>query len=155
MQLYSVRVDDNDDSADVSGNDPPQKMQRSERQTRSQSKVADVEKQRAEMPTAQVCIQYDASLWPDEVADFTDGVQQVFLVSDEDGEDDVPLGALLLPTDCNERGEWVKEARRELEKHSLMDRGFENASGLGPWTWRLQTQKQMESENQLASNGES
>ena len=45
------------------------------------------------MPSAAVCIEFDATLWPAESERFTDGVEEVFLEG-EDEDDDVPLGII-------------------------------------------------------------
>jgi hypothetical protein len=48
-------------------------------------------KKRVVMPSAAVCIEFDATLWPAESERFTDSVEEVFL-EEEDEDDDVPLG---------------------------------------------------------------
>lgn len=71
----------------------------------------------AAMPQASVCIEMNATLWPGDEAEFTDGVQEVFLQEPEDPEDDVPLGVLLLPS-CTDNGDWCEDACEVLQSYT-------------------------------------
>ena len=54
------------------------------------------------MPSAAVCIEFDATLWPAAESErFTDGVEEVFLEGGDE-DDDVPLG-LIFPNQCDAR----------------------------------------------------
>ena len=83
------------------------------------------------MPSAAVCIEFDATLWPAESERFTDGVEEVFLEG-EDEDDDVPLG-MIFPTSViqgtNEDGEWGRASRQVLEGYEKNERSFQDANG--------------------------
>ena len=82
------------------------------------------------MPSASVRIEYDASLWPTEPKEFTDGVEEVFLqASDDDEEDSMPLGQLLLQPQCHEDGEWSLEAQRKLQEYATSEHATRDPDG--------------------------
>ena len=76
-------------------------------------------KKRVVMPSAAVCIEFDATLWPAESERFTDGVEEVFLEGEEE-DDDVPLGMIFTASvmqGTNEDGEWGRASRQVLEEY--------------------------------------
>ena len=87
-------------------------------------------KKRVVMPSAAVCIEFDATLWPAESERFTDGVEEVFLEG-EDEDDDVSLGMIFpisVMQGTNEEGEWGRASRQVLEEYEKNERSFQDAN---------------------------
>ena len=121
--------DDSDSGNGGGGGRQARKRQRVEpRQTRGKSKQAEVDKLQQTLPTASVCIEMNASMWPGEDPHFTDGVESVFLEDDSDAEDDVPMGEVLYG-DCYVSGEWGLDAREVLRRYAENEATLQDAQG--------------------------
>ena len=75
----------------------------------------------------------DASLWPgEETGDsrFTDGVEEVFLQSDNDSDDDVPLGEIFPGNEkVREGGTWGSESNDVLRRYARDESSMQDANG--------------------------
>ena len=121
--------DDSDSGNGGGGGRQARKRQRVEpRQTRNKARQAEVDKLQQTLPTASVCIQMNASMWPGEDPHFTDGVESVFLEDDSDAEDDVPMGEVLYG-DCYVSGEWGLDAREVLRRYAENEATLQDAQG--------------------------
>jgi hypothetical protein len=97
-------------------------------ETRGARKQAEREKRLPKsMPSASVCISFEASLWPKEDREFTDGVQEVFLdgCEEEDLQEHEDRDAVVRADGTWGRG--AQDAIRVYEGHSRM----EDADGTG------------------------
>ena len=72
----------------------------------------------------------DASLWPGEDSRFTDGVEEVFLQSDNDSDDDVPLGEIFPGNEkVREDGTWGPESNDVLRRYARDESSMQDANG--------------------------
>ena len=83
------------------------------------------------MPKASVCIDLGSCLWPEDTAEFTKGVEAVFLAEpgSEDDEDLIPLGVYFGDEGVNADGEWGVEARKALRQYEDNEKSLQDAKG--------------------------
>ena len=83
------------------------------------------------MPKASVCIDLGSCLWPEDTAEFTKGVEAVFLAEpgSEDDEDLIPLAVVFGDEGINADGEWGVEARKALRQYGENEQSLQDANG--------------------------
>ena len=139
--LVPAQDSSDDDDGDGDGNgvvdlddddaEQPRKRQRAEpRQTRSKVRHQDMEELEKRLPQASVCIEMGSCLWPGEDAQFTDGVQEVFLQSGSDTDDDEALGSVFnVSNRAGEDDEWSREERNRLREYAPNEKHLQDADG--------------------------
>lgn len=112
----SSKSDSGNSSSDDDGADAARQTRAGAARARREANQERAGEMAAAMPVASVCIEMNAALWPGEDANFTDGVQAVFLEESEDDEDDdIPFRVLIAARPlCAEDGNWLTDAQDAL-----------------------------------------
>ena len=123
---------DDDQSAAADNDDDRQSRKRPRHATtRRKKRQEDMDQLQSSMPKASVCIDLGSCLWPEDTAEFTKGVEAVFLAEpgSEDDEDLIPLAVVFGDEGINADGEWGVEARKALRQYGENEQSLQDANG--------------------------